>query len=104
MDFEIYALLAVVLREFVVKWYGGITSDPGFVGEIEGLVEGVVREGWGRLGERRRENGGWGGVVVEVGGVVGEVGGGHVDGEFTFCLGCGRSGGTLSARWAEVDE
>ncbi|OBT41256.1 hypothetical protein VE00_08965 [Pseudogymnoascus sp. WSF 3629] len=79
-DFEIYALLAVVMREFVVKWYGNITGDPGFVGEIGELVEGVVRKGWGRLGERRRENGGWGGVVVEVGGVVGEVGRGHVDG------------------------
>ncbi|OBT64904.1 hypothetical protein VE03_06473 [Pseudogymnoascus sp. 23342-1-I1] len=79
VDFEIYALLAVVLREFVVKWYGGITGDGRFVGEIAELVEGVVREGWLRLGERRKENGGWGGVVVEIGGVVGEVGRGHVD-------------------------
>ncbi|OBU01098.1 hypothetical protein VE01_00859 [Pseudogymnoascus verrucosus] len=79
VDFEIYALLAVVMREFVVKWYGNITGDPGFVGEIGELVEGVVRKGWGRLGERKRENGGWGGVVVEIGGVVGEVGRGHVD-------------------------
>ncbi|KFZ10952.1 hypothetical protein V501_04971, partial [Pseudogymnoascus sp. VKM F-4519 (FW-2642)] len=29
VDFEIYALLAVVMREFVVKWYGNITGDPG---------------------------------------------------------------------------
>lgn len=82
MDLEIYALLAVVLREFVVKWYGNITGDGRFVGEIAELVEGVIREGWLRLGERKRENGGWGGLVVEVGGVVGEVGRGHVDGEF----------------------
>lgn len=86
VDFEIYALLAVMLREFVVKWYGGITGDGGFVAEIGELVEGVVREGWGRLGERKRENGGWGGVVVEIGGVVGEVGRGHVDGESVLCL------------------
>ncbi|KAL5354573.1 hypothetical protein ACLOAV_000662 [Pseudogymnoascus australis] len=92
VDFEIYALLAVVLREFVVKWYGGITGDGRFVGEIGELVEGVIREGWGRLGERRRENGGWGGVVVEVGGVVGEVGRGHVDGEFAFYLFASRRG------------
>lgn len=79
------------MREFVVKWYGNITGDPGFVGEIGELVEGVVRKGWGRLGERRRENGGWGGVVVEVGGVVGELGRGHVDGEFDFyCLQMGE--------------
>lgn len=74
LDFEIYALLAVVMREFVVKWYGGITGDGRFVAEIGELVEGVIREGWERLGERRKENGGWGGVVVEVGGFVGEVG------------------------------
>ena len=84
MDFEISALLAVVLKEFVVKWYGGITGDGGFVAEIGELVESAVREAWRRSGERRRENGGWEGVIVEVGGVVGEVGRGHVDGELAF--------------------
>lgn len=92
MDFEIYALLAVVLREFVVKWYGGITGDAGFVAEIMGIVEGVARKLWGRLGERKRENGGCGGVVVEIGGVVGEVGGRHVDGEFASYLVCSGRG------------
>ncbi|UNI14147.1 hypothetical protein JDV02_000810 [Purpureocillium takamizusanense] len=34
VDLQLYALLAIILREFVQGWYGKITTDEAFVAEI----------------------------------------------------------------------
>lgn len=34
VDLQLYALLAIVLRDFVQSWYGRITTDEAFVAEI----------------------------------------------------------------------
>ncbi|PFH56905.1 hypothetical protein XA68_15772 [Ophiocordyceps unilateralis] len=38
VDLELYALLAIVLREYVQRWYGNMTADETFVTEIVRLV------------------------------------------------------------------
>ena len=43
VDLQLYALLAVVLREFVQAWYGKITPDEGFVAEIVQIVAHCTR-------------------------------------------------------------
>lgn len=34
VDLELYAFLAIILRDFVQSWYGKITTDESFVAEI----------------------------------------------------------------------
>ena len=43
VDLELYALLAVIFRDFVQKWYGQITSDTAFVDEVVTVVAHVTR-------------------------------------------------------------
>ncbi|PHH59849.1 hypothetical protein CDD81_2428 [Ophiocordyceps australis] len=43
VDVEIYALLAIVVRDFVRTWYGGITPDEDFYGEVVHLVAHCTR-------------------------------------------------------------
>ena len=43
VDLDLYALLAVIFRDFVHKWYGQITSDVSFVEEIVIVVAHVTR-------------------------------------------------------------
>lgn len=43
VDLQLYALLAVVLREFVQAWYGKVTPDESFVAEIVQIVAHCTR-------------------------------------------------------------
>ncbi|KJZ74100.1 hypothetical protein HIM_06549 [Hirsutella minnesotensis 3608] len=43
VDLELYAFLAIILREFVQSWYGNITTDESFVAEILHIVAHVSR-------------------------------------------------------------
>lgn len=43
VDLELYALIAVIFRDFVHKWYGQITSDTAFVDEVVTVVAHVTR-------------------------------------------------------------
>ncbi|XP_044724281.1 PXA domain-containing protein [Hirsutella rhossiliensis] len=38
VDLELYAFLAIILRDFVQSWYGNITADESFVAEIVHIV------------------------------------------------------------------
>ncbi|KAH7162435.1 PXA domain-containing protein [Dactylonectria estremocensis] len=38
MDLQLYAFLAIILREFVQSWYGKITTDDNFVAEIIHII------------------------------------------------------------------
>ncbi|KAI5465593.1 PXA domain-containing protein [Mariannaea sp. PMI_226] len=38
VDLQLYAFLAIILREFVQSWYGKITSDENFVAEIIHII------------------------------------------------------------------
>jgi hypothetical protein len=73
LDLEIYALLAVVVREFVSPWYGRITGDGEFVEEVMAVVGHVARAVEGRA--RAVE---WAEVV---GDEAWELVGAHVEGE-----------------------
>lgn len=43
VDIEFYALIAVVLSNFVQVWYNRITPDQGFVGEIVQIIAHCTR-------------------------------------------------------------
>lgn len=43
VDLELYALIAVIFRDFVHKWYAQITSDVGFVEEVVTVIAHVTR-------------------------------------------------------------
>jgi len=43
VDLELYALVAVIFRDFVHKWYGQITSDTAFVDEVVTVIAHVTR-------------------------------------------------------------
>lgn len=38
MDLQLYAFLAIILREFVQSWYSKITTDENFVAEIIHII------------------------------------------------------------------
>lgn len=38
VDLQLYALLAIIMREFVQSWYGKITTDETFVPEILHII------------------------------------------------------------------
>ena len=43
MDLQLYAIIAVVLKEFVQQWYGKITPDHVFIDEILRIVAHCTR-------------------------------------------------------------
>jgi splicing suppressor protein 51 len=43
VDLELYAFLAIILRQFVQSWYGKITSDENFVAEIVHIIAHLTR-------------------------------------------------------------
>ncbi|SPQ22432.1 e5fcc9b1-a13e-4ac0-b118-a10c82b61714 [Thermothielavioides terrestris] len=43
MDLQLYALLAIILREYVQSWYAKITPDETFVAEIVQIVAHITR-------------------------------------------------------------
>jgi sorting nexin-19 len=43
VDLELYALIALIFRDFVYKWYGQITNDVAFVQEVVTVVAHVTR-------------------------------------------------------------
>lgn len=43
VDLQLYAFLAIILREFVQSWYGRITTDEAFVAEIVHTVAHCTR-------------------------------------------------------------
>ncbi|BFZ63779.1 hypothetical protein YB2330_004911 [Saitoella coloradoensis] len=51
VDGELYALLALVLRDFIQTWYGAITQDEAFIHEIILVVAHILS----RLEQRLRE-------------------------------------------------
>lgn len=38
VDLQLYAILAIVLREFVQSWYNKITTDENFVAEVLHII------------------------------------------------------------------
>ena len=51
VDLQLYGLLAVVVREFVLTWYGNVTPDTAFVEELVKVVAHCTRA----LEQRLRE-------------------------------------------------
>jgi hypothetical protein len=43
VDLELYALISLIFRDFVYKWYGQITNDVAFVQEVVTVVAHVTR-------------------------------------------------------------
>lgn len=43
MDLELYAFIAIIIREFVLTWYGKITNDQGFVEEVVRIIAHCTR-------------------------------------------------------------
>jgi hypothetical protein len=43
MDLQLYALIAIILREFVQNWYAKITPDETFVAEIVQIIAHITR-------------------------------------------------------------
>ncbi|KAF4121225.1 mitochondrial splicing suppressor protein 51 [Geosmithia morbida] len=43
VDLQLYALVAIILRDFVQSWYGRITTDEAFVAEIVHIVAHCTR-------------------------------------------------------------
>jgi len=43
VDLELYALIAVIFRDFVHKWYAQITNDVLFVEEVITVIAHVTR-------------------------------------------------------------
>jgi hypothetical protein len=56
VDLELYALIAVIFRDFVQKWYGQITSDVAFVDEVVTVIAHVSRALEERLRKVRPSN------------------------------------------------
>ena len=43
VDLQLYALIAIILREYIQNWYNKITPDDSFVAEIVQLIAHVTR-------------------------------------------------------------
>lgn len=43
VDLQLYALIAIILREFVQNWYAKITPDEAFVAEIVQIIAHITR-------------------------------------------------------------
>ena len=44
IDLELYAIIAIVIRDFVYSWYGKITSDHTFVEEVIQIIAHCTRD------------------------------------------------------------
>lgn len=43
MDLQLYALIAIILKEYVQNWYAKITPDETFVAEIVQIIAHITR-------------------------------------------------------------
>jgi hypothetical protein len=43
VDLQLYALISIILREFVQNWYNKITPDETFVAEIVQIIAHITR-------------------------------------------------------------
>ena len=43
MDYQLYALVAIIVKEFIYSWYSKITSDQIFVNELLQVVAHCTR-------------------------------------------------------------
>ena len=43
IDLQLYAIIAIVIKEFVISWYGKITPDHGFVEEVVRIIAHCTR-------------------------------------------------------------
>ena len=43
MDLQLYAIIAIVIKDLVYSWYGKITPDQGFVEEVVRIVAHCTR-------------------------------------------------------------
>ena len=43
VDLQLYAIIAIVVKEFVSSWYGKITPDQGFVEEVVKIIAHCTR-------------------------------------------------------------
>ena len=43
VDLQLYAIIAIVVKEFVYSWYGRITPDQGFVEEVVRIIAHCTR-------------------------------------------------------------
>ena len=75
VDLQLYAIIAVLLKEFVISWYGKITPDHLFVEEIVQTIAHVTRG----LEERMRSVD-WTGVVYDEIPMLMDR---HIEGEWT---------------------
>lgn len=48
-DLQLYAIIAIVIKELVHSWYGKITPDQGFVEEVIQIIAHCTRAVEGRL-------------------------------------------------------
>lgn len=81
IDLQVWALLALVVRDFVASWYGTITNDTELVREVVRIVGVVV-----------------GGVAARVGKVSSECGG---EGEWNWGYMGIYGGDGLTAVWSQ---
>ena len=49
VDFQLYAIIAVIVKELVYSWYAKITPDQGFVEEVVKIIAHCTRALEGRL-------------------------------------------------------
>ena len=49
VDLQLYAIIAIVVKELVYSWYGKITSDQCFVEEVVRIIAHCTRAIEGRL-------------------------------------------------------
>ena len=43
VDLQLYAIIAIVIKEFVASWYGKITPDQGFIEEVMRIIAHCTR-------------------------------------------------------------
>ena len=43
VDLQLYAIISIVVKEFVYSWYGKITPDQGFVEEVVRIIAHCTR-------------------------------------------------------------
>jgi len=49
VDLQLYAIIAIIVKELVYSWYGKITPDQGFVEEVVKIIAHCTRALEGRL-------------------------------------------------------